>query len=69
MLTMAGRWGATSYLDGWERFSWTAMKLGYQVKAQPPFEVCLADWSWTPFGVRANLHRDPRNCKSYNFKL
>ena len=23
----------------------------------PPFEACLADWSWTPFGVHANLHR------------
>ena len=40
-----------------------------QVKAQPPFEVRLADWPWTPFGVCANLLRDRCSCRSYNFKV
>ena len=40
-----------------------------QVKAQPPFEVCLADWPRTPFGVCANLLRDRCSCRSYNFKV
>ena len=41
----------------------------YQFKAQPPFEVRLADWPWTPFGVCANLLRDRCSCRSYNFKV
>ena len=40
-----------------------------QVKAQPPFEVRLADWPWTPFGVCANLLWDLCSCRSYNFKV
>ena len=41
----------------------------YQVKAQPPFEVRLADWPWTPLGVCANLLRGRCSCRSYNFKV
>ena len=40
-----------------------------QVKAQPPFEVRLADWPWTPLGVWANLLRGRCSCRSYNFKV
>ena len=40
-----------------------------QVKAQPPFEVRLADWPWTSLGVCANLLRGRCSCISYNFKV
>ena len=40
----------------------------YQVNAQPLFEVRLADWPRTPFGVCANLLRDRCSCRSYNSK-
>ena len=43
--------------------------LCHQVKSQPPFEVHLADWPWTPLGVCANLLRGRRSCRSYNFKV
>ena len=39
-----------------------------QIKAQPPFEVHLADWPWSSFRVCANLLRDQCSCRSYNFK-
>ena len=43
------------------------MHTNNQVNVRSLFEVCGAEWSWTPFGVRENIHRDRCSCRSYNF--
>ena len=52
---------------------WDAMAFicrhNYQVKAPPPFELCLADRSWTPLGIRKNLHRDRCSCKLWSMEI
>ena len=48
------RYKRTSLIVNLNLNAWSAITPG---QGATPFEVHLNDWSWSPFGLRTNLHR------------